>query len=95
MSEPKRIAKVAPNTLYREIQGEAVLLHLDSGEYFGLDDVGTRVWQLIVEKGDLAAVEATMLEEFDVDPSRLSHDLQQMIKELVAKRLVEIEPASS
>lgn len=93
MSEPKRIARISASTLYREVQGESVLLHLDSGEYFGLDDVGTRVWQLIVENGDLDKVEAAMLEEFDVDQPTLSSDLRKMVDELAAKRLIEIEQA--
>jgi hypothetical protein len=91
MSEVKRIARIAPNTLYREVQGETVLLHLDSGEYFGLDDVGTRMWQLIVEKGDLAEVEAALVEEFDADPAQLSQDLRQLVDDLVARRLIEVE----
>src|SRR5438552_7179768 len=92
MPDPKRVVRVSTGTLYREVQGEAVLLQLDSGEYFGLDEVATRVWQLIVEKkGELAAVEAAMLEEFDVDRTVLSGDISRMIDELVAKRLVEVD----
>ena len=95
MPEAKRIARVSSGTLYRELQGESVLLQLDSGEYFGLDEVGTRIWQLIVEKGDLAEVEAAMLEEFDVDKAALSNDLSRLVDQLVAKRLIEIEPAAT
>ncbi len=91
MPDGKRIARVSTSTLFREVQGESVLLHLESGEYFGLDDVGTRVWQLIVEKGDLDQVEAAMAEEFDVDQEVLSSDLRQMVDELAAKHLIEIE----
>ena len=91
MSEPKRVARVHPSTLYREVQGEAVLLQLDSGEYFGLDPVATRIWQLIVEKGELSEVEEAMLSEYDVDTTVLSDDIGRMVDELVARRLVEIE----
>jgi hypothetical protein len=93
MAEAKQIARVSQNTLYRDVQGEAVLLNLDTGEYFGLDEVGTRIWHLIVEKGDLVAVEAAMLEEFAVDAPVLATDLRQIVGELVAKRLIELEPA--
>jgi hypothetical protein len=90
MTEPKRIARVSPNTLCRQVQGESVLLQLDNGEYFGLDAVATRVWQLIVEKGDLTEVEALMLQEFDVDPAVLSADLRRVVDEFLAKDLIEI-----
>lgn len=91
MVEGKRVAKVPSSTLYRELQGESVLLQLDTGEYFGLDEVGTRVWQLIVEKGDLDAVEAAMRQEFDVDGAVLADDLRRLVDELAAKRLIELE----
>src|SRR5437773_9947037 len=91
MSESKRIARVSPSTLYRQLQGETVLLHMDSGEYFGLDEIATRIWQLIVEKGDLDEVEAAMLNEFQVDRAVLSGDLARVINDLAAKGLIEVD----
>lgn len=93
MSDGKRIVAIPASTLYREVQGETVLLQLDSGEYFGLDEVGTRLWQLMVEKGDLAVVETTMLAEFDVDAQTLSRDLDQIVEDLITKHLIEVESA--
>src|SRR5438445_3889332 len=87
----RRIARVSPDTLYRDVQGEGVLLHLDSGHYFGLDEVGNRVWQLIAAKGDLADVEAALFDEFDVDAATLSSDLERLVDELVARRPIEVE----
>ena len=84
---------MSPGTLYRDVQGEGVLLHLDSGQYFGLDEVANRVWQLIVEKNALGDVEAALLNEFNVEPPRLSEDLQRLVDELVAKKLIEVEEA--
>jgi hypothetical protein len=95
MSEGTRTIRISPSTLYREVQGEAILLHLDSGEYFGLDGVATRIWQLMVEKGNLDAVERAMLEEFDVDSAVVSADLTRLVDELVAKGLIEVDGAPS
>ena len=93
MSESRKIVRVSSSTLSREVQGETILLHLDSGEYFGLDAIATRIWQLIVEKGDLGQVEEAMLDEFDIDRTVLSNDLRRMVDELAAKRLISIEEA--
>lgn len=91
MPDVRRIARVTPSTLCREVQGETVLLQLDSGEYFGLDEVGTRIWQLIVEKGDLEEVEAAMRAEYEVDVAVLAADLHRVVDQLASKRLIEIE----
>jgi hypothetical protein len=86
----KRTVRVHASTLHRELQGEGVLLQLDTGEYFGLDDVGQRMWALMVEHGDLAVVEARLLDEFEVEPDALQRDLGRFVDELVARRLVDV-----
>ena len=95
MPEARRLARVTPSTLCREVQGEAVLLQLDSGEYFGLDAVATRIWQLIVERSDLAEVEAAMLSEYDVERTVLAADLDRVIHELTLKHLIEVETTTA
>ena len=87
-----RFIRVSPGTLHRELQGEGVLLQLDTGEYFGLDPVGQRIWSLINEHGDLHAVLAHLLEEFDVDPDTMTRDLNTLVTELIDHRLVEAAP---
>ena len=88
MADASDVLRVHPSTLHREIEGETVLLQLDSGEYFGLDPVGTRMFQLLSECGDLAKVEQKLLEEFDVDSATLHADLNRFLSELLDRQLV-------
>lgn len=94
MSKGRRIARVTTGTFSREVLGEMVLLQMNSGEYFGLDEIATRIWTLISEKGDLQEVEAALLEEFAVNPEQLAQDLSRLIDALVASHLIEIEVRS-
>ena len=84
-----RFIRVSPGTLHRELQGEGVLLQLDTGEYFGLDPVGERIWSLIAEHGDLETVLAQLLDEFDVDADTLTRDVDALVAELITHKLVE------
>ena len=93
MSESRRRARVDHGTVYREVQGETVLLQLESGDYFGLDAVGTRIWQLIIEKSDLAEVEAALRKEFDAEEDVVSRDFATLVDELASRRLIHIELA--
>ena len=81
--------RVSRDALYRDLRGEAVLLHVGTGRYFGLDEVGNRMWQLIQELGDLRAVEEKLLAEFDVEPAKLSADLDRFVEQLAERKLVE------
>ncbi len=79
---------ISHEVLFQELDGEAVLLDLASESYFGLDDVGTRIWQLLQEHGSLRKVFDTMLDEYDVEPERLEQDLLKHIGELADAGLV-------
>ena len=81
---------VARNVLFRDLEGEAVLLNLASGTYFGLDPVGTSMWRLIVQHGSLARVLEAMLEEYEVEPLMLERDLLELCRRLCANGLGDV-----
>jgi hypothetical protein len=81
---------VAEAAIFRELDGEAVLLNLDTGIYFGLDEVGTRMWQLIERQGRLDAVRDAIVGEFDVDAPTAERDLLALAESLRAKGLVTV-----
>jgi hypothetical protein len=85
---------ISPDALFRELDGEAVLLDLQSERYYGLDRIGARIWQLIDEHGDVATVKELMLQEYDVDEERLTRDLDQLITQLVDLGLMQLDEAA-
>ena len=72
----------------RELDGETVILNLSSGTYFGLDPVGTRVWQLLESKCSLKQVFDTMGQEFEVDAAMLEADLLRLVTHFCRDGLV-------
>lgn len=88
-SFPQRVSAAA-GTLVSELGGEAVILHLDSEQYFGLDEIGARMWQLLTTSDSVSAAYEQMLEEWDVEPDRLRTDLVELIEELRQHGLVEV-----
>ena len=82
------IVRVGDDTIFRELNGEAVLLQLEAGMYYGLDPVGTRLWELIADHGELRKVHAQAVQEFDVAADTLERDLLALITQLVDRGLV-------
>ena len=74
--------------LSRVLDGEAVLLDLESGEYFGLNDVGTRFWELVSTGSTYGQARDKLLAEFDVDRATLEADLDQLVGSLLHRKLV-------
>lgn len=92
--------RIPEEVVYRDLAGEAVILDLATGTYFGLDPVGTRMWALLAEHGAPEPVVAAMLEEYEVDEARLRRDVDALVRQLVARGLLvqadgEATPAAS
>ena len=75
-----------------EVEGEAVILSLADGVYYGLDGVGARVWELLREPRSAAALRDAVTAEFEVDAETAWRDLCALLDELAARRLVEPAP---
>jgi hypothetical protein len=82
--------RVPDDVVFRELDGEAVVLNLESGMYFGLDEVGTRIWQLVEEHRSLRRALDALIDEFDASDSQLERDLLQFVEQLCAKGLAVI-----
>src|SRR5437868_5865828 len=76
------------DVVVRELDGESVMLNLASGTYFGLDQVGTRMWFLIERHGQLDVVLEWLRKEFDASDETLEQDLLRLSSELVGKGLL-------
>ena len=80
----------ASDLLASEFGDELIILNLRDGVYYGLEDVGTRIWQLLQRPISVPALRDALVTEFEVDPVRCEHDVRILLAELADKGLVEI-----
>lgn len=78
----------SPNVVFRELEGEAVLLDLGSGRYFGLNAVGTRIWMLLEAGSTVLEAAASVVTEFDADADQVARDVEELVAELSARGLL-------
>ena len=83
---------IAPDVMFRNLNDEAVLLDLKSGTYFGLNDVGARTWQLILQHGRLSQVLDALLMEYELDRHVGERDLLALATQLVTRQLAAVNP---
>ena len=84
---------VPSDVLVRILDREAVLLNLQTERYFGLDETGTRMWQLLAEAPRIEHAYDLLLAEFEVEPELLRANLSELIDKLVENGLVQLVPA--
>jgi hypothetical protein len=87
---PDTTLRHRPGILFRDLAGEAVLLDPDAGTYFGLNEVGTRAWNLIGGGASLGAVRAALQEEYDAPAERIWEDLLALVQDLLSHRLLDM-----
>lgn len=85
---------IPDDVIFRELDGEAIILNLATGTYFGLDEVGTRVWMLLTESSSLRRVIDVMTGEYDVESAELERDVIELVSQLTDKGLVRLDPQS-
>jgi coenzyme PQQ synthesis protein D (PqqD) len=97
MSRPTLNSAVSinPDVTFRELDGEIVILNLETGIYFGLDTVGARTWRLIEDHGSLGVVFEALRAEYDAVPSVLERDLLEFVDRLCAKGLTRVAAQST
>ena len=85
--------RIPENVVFCYVSGEAVALNTITSKYYGLDETGVRMWQLLAEHEQLDKTVAALLTEFDVDEARLRADVDRFVKELSECGLVEVVPS--
>ena len=69
---------------------EIAILDLKEGVYYGLDEVGARVWELIQTPITVGEIRDSLVEEYDVEPDRCEQDVLALLQRLVDQGLIEI-----
>jgi hypothetical protein len=92
---PGSIVVASKDQISCDLEGQAAILNLRSGTYFGLDPVGAMIWSLIVQPRRVVEIRNALIEQFDVEAERCSRDLLQLLGELQAHGLIQVldEPA--
>jgi hypothetical protein len=86
-------ATAPAHVLVRFLDQESVLLNLETEQYFGLDETGTRMWQLVTVSPSIDTAYQELLAEFDVEPELLRSNLTELLGQLVESGLLQFLPA--
>ncbi|MGB9379746.1 PqqD family protein [Candidatus Binatus sp.] len=75
---------------WRDLAGDVVILNVETGVYFGLDGAGGQIWRELVEHGSIEKTLEALERQFDAEPDELRRDLDEIVEQLVKKRLVQL-----
>ena len=81
---------ISSEVLSQEVNGETVLLDLEGESYFGLNEVGTRIWQLLNSEHTVSEMLSILSDEYDVDHEQLENDIESLLADLGNANLVSL-----
>jgi hypothetical protein len=87
----RSVVVVAKDQVSCDLAGEAAILNVKNGVYYGLDPVGARIWSLIQEPRAVAEIQNAITSEYEVDPERARRDLVALLEKLFAEGLIEVK----
>jgi hypothetical protein len=77
------------------LDGEVVILNMKDDVYYGLDQVGGRVWGLIQNPITVGEVIQNLLKEYDVEYQQCSDDVLALLEDMLSKGLIEVQNGES
>ena len=89
------LVSIPEDVLFRELDGEAIILNLANALYFGLDPVGTRIWTVLAESSSVSRAIEVLTAEFDVEPVVAAQDVIELVSALRDQGLIVVNPASN
>ena len=87
----RSIVVAAKDQVSCDLAGEAAILNIKNGVYYGLDPVGARIWNLMQAPREVAEIQNTITNEYDVEPERCARDLVGLLEKLLAEGLIEVK----
>lgn len=74
-----------------DIDNEKVMMSIEKGEYFGLEPIGSRIWELLAEPVKVSAIIDALLPNFDIDRQTCAQDVLTFLEELHTAGIVQVE----
>jgi hypothetical protein len=90
MITPHTLVTVSKHQVSCDLAGEVAILNLKNSGYYGLDQVGTRIWQFIGEPRPVSAIRDALVSEYEIDAEQCERDLIELLQSLATEGLVEI-----
>lgn len=75
-----------------DIDGEVVMMSIGNGTYYGIDSIGSRIWELIETPCKVSDLIEKLLEEFEVDRPTCEKDVLKFLEELQKNNTIVIQP---
>lgn len=91
ISKDTIIQRQMRNLMGGEMGNETVMMDMDTGDYLGLNEVGTSIWKHIEQPISFEALCEKLMQEYDVDADTCARETQAYLLKLAQENMVNLE----
>ena len=91
--EPQSIVVRSPDQVSGDLDGKVVLLSIENGEYYNMNEVGSRIWALLEKPMAVSELIDRLLSEFEIDRPTCENETAAFLEQLQKDRLLKVEPS--
>lgn len=82
--------ELSPSAVFRQIDDQIIALNLETGEYFTMNEMAARMWQVLTRTGSVEATVQAIVSEYDAGANDVRRDLQELIGDLTRHGLLDV-----
>ena len=90
MIQADTLIQRSPEILHSIVDNEIIMMNIETGKYFGVDDIGGRIWELIENPMTFEALCNTLQAEYEVDEQTCIADTKEFLDTLIEKKIIAI-----
>ena len=87
---PDSTVVASEQQMSRDVGEETVILGIEEGMYYGLDQVASRIWSLLQEPCRVSDICDVVVAEYEVTPEECQRDVVALLGQLADQRLIEV-----
>lgn len=91
MIRKSSVVAVAPDQVSSKLVDESVILNLKTGMYYGLNEVGASIWQLLQQPKTVADICAAILQEYEVEAAQCEADVFALLQDMLSAQLIVVQ----
>lgn len=87
----KTLISKTDNCVGVQLGNESVLMSIEKGEYYSLDPIGSRIWELLQTPKAFEQLCMQLEQEFNVDPDKFKDDVEGFLNELITEKFIDLD----
>lgn len=85
------VVTTADHVIFQELENEMVLLDLQTGGYYGLNEVGTRIWRELQEGRSPEDIVAALVRDYEIADEQVEQDMRSFLASLEGQGLISVD----